>query len=445
MYHEADIGFDVFVAKASDNSFIFITSWGGETTEVRYLPADAPDQGEPRVFAPRQSGIEYELAHQNGSFLIRTNEGAENYRILIAPDDDPGQRRELVPHDPGVLLGGMHPFASRLVVDGRRGGFSQLFLVDPASGALAALEWPAASHVVDIDPHENPDYAAGVVRAHYTSLTTPPSVYDVDLASGELTLLKQAEIPSGFEKAAYVTERLSATATDGAKVPISVLRRRSQPAGPGPLLLMGYGSYGYSYDPRFDANVLSLVDRVVTYAIAHIRGGEEMGRAWYKNGKLLHKRNTFTDFIAAADALVAMGRTTRDQLIIRGGSARGPLMGAVTNLRPDLARAVVAEVPFVDVMRMFDPTLPLTTGEYMEWGNPADPEYFAYMRSYSPYDNVAAVAYPEMLLTAGLTDHQVPYWQPAKWLARIRAQNTGPRPQYLRTNLGAGHSGASGR
>jgi oligopeptidase B len=293
----------------------------------------------------------------------------------------------------------------------------------------------------------NPEFDTAVLRFHYSSLITPDSTVDYDLVSGTWTVKKQQEIPSGYDPSQYTSERLTATAPDGAQVPISLVYRKGlQRDGRSPLLLEGYGSYGYSNDPGFDARLLSLLDRGFAYAIAHIRGGSELGRAWYEQGRLMHKRNTFTDFIACAEHLIAEGYTTPERLAIMGGSAGGLLMGAVTNMRPELFGAVVALVPFTNVITaMLMPELPLTVIEYEQWGNPADAEQFAYMLSYSPYENVEAKAYPPILVKAGLNDLQVPYWDPAKWVARLRTHKTDGNPLLLITNMDAGHSGASGR
>lgn len=444
LYREEDEVFGLHLAAAKDRSFIILTSGSMNSSEVRYLRADDP-ANEPRLLAPRRPEVLSYLDHWGDDFLILTNDEAHNFKLLAVPDADPAAApRELVPHRPEVLLQDLEVFDRQVAIFGREGGFSQLFLLDPRTLDLRRVPFPETAYTVRAG--ENPEPDAPALRVSYSSLVTPMTVFDVDLETGERTLLKQDEIPSGHDPDRYVTERLFATATDGTSIPISLVRHRDTPAGPGPLVLTGYGSYGYSSDPWFGPNRLSLLDRGVTWAIAHIRGGQELGRHWYEDGKLLRKMNTFTDFIAVADHLVSAGLTTPDQLIITGDSAGGLLMGAVTNLRPDLARAVVAGVPFVDVMRvMLDPTLPLTTGEFVEWGDPRQPAFYDYMGAYSPYDNVANAAYPEMLITGGLEDDQVPYWQPAKWIAKLRASTTSGRPLYLRMNMGAGHGGSSGR
>jgi oligopeptidase B len=318
-------------------------------------------------------------------------------------------------------------------------------ILELATGTEHLVAFPEP--VYTVRPHANPEFDTSVFRFSYTSLVTPNSVVDYDLDRRTWTVRKQQEVVGGYDPTLYRSERLFATAPDGTRVPVSLVYRLPLVRdGSRPLLLQGYGSYGYSFDPAFSSNALSLLDRGWVLAIAHIRGGEDMGRAWYEHGKLLHKRNTFTDFIAAAEHLVAAGYTSPERLAINGGSAGGLLMGAVTNMRPDLFRAVVAEVPFVDVVNtMLDATLPLTVIEYDEWGNPEDPAYYEYIRSYSPYDNVASRDYPHILVTAGLNDPRVAYWEPAKWTARLRARKTDRNRLLLKTNMGAGHGGASGR
>ncbi|MDQ3692756.1 MAG: S9 family peptidase [Chloroflexota bacterium] len=444
LYREEDQIFNLELAKANDRSYIFLTSASMDSSEVRYLPADSP-MAELRLFAPRRPDILYFLDHVDDEFLVLTNERARNFKLLAVPVAEPAAApRELIPHRADVLLQELAVFASGIAIFGREAGFSQLSLLDRRTLDLRRV--PFDEEVYTVHAGENPEYDAGTVRVAYSSLVTPWSVYDVNLETGERTLLKRDEIPSGHDPERYVTERRFATAADGTSIPISLVRRRDAPSGPGPLLLYGYGSYGFSIEPWFNPSRFSLLDRDVTFAIAHIRGGQELGRHWYEDGRLLKKMNTFTDFIDAADHLVAVGLTRPDQLIIMGGSAGGLLMGAVTNLRPDLARAVVAEVPFVDVMRvMLDPSLPLTAGEFVEWGDPSDPAAYDYMRAYSPYDNVERTAYPEMLITGGIEDDQVQYWQPAKWIAKLRTRSTSGQPLFLRVNMGAGHSGSSGR
>jgi oligopeptidase B len=355
----------------------------------------------------------------------------------------------VLPHRPDVKLDSTDAFRDHLVVYEREAGLRQIRILDLAGGA------PGGGHLIGfpepvytVRQHENPEFDTTLLRFTYTSMVTPPSVVDYDMAARTWTVRKQTEVLGGYDPARYRSERLFATAPDGTRVPISLVYQLplERPGGPRPLLLNGYGAYGISYDPAFSSSSLSLLDRGFVVAIAHVRGGEEMGRPWYEGGKLLHKPNSFTDFIAAAEHLVAEGVTAPDRLAISGGSAGGLLMGAVTNLRPDLFRAVLAEVPFVDVVNtMLDASLPLTVIEYDEWGNPNDPAYYACIRSYSPYDNVRPQPYPHMLITAGLNDPRVAYWEPAKFTARLRSLKTDTNRLLLRTNMGAGHGGASGR
>jgi oligopeptidase B len=399
------------------------------------------------VVEPRRAGIEYTVTHHGERFYIVTNDEASNFRLVAAPVSSPGRAHwtPVLPYRPETKLDAAESFERHLVLWERSEGLRQLRVLELATGDEHLVAFPEPVYAVR--PNENPEFETTVFRFSYTSLVTPNSVVDYDLAARTWTVRKQTEVLGGYDPTRYRSERLFAAAPDGTRVPVSLVYRLPlERDGRQPLLLQGYGSYGYSYDPAFSSNALSLLDRGWVVAIAHIRGGEEMGRAWYEDGKLLSKRNTFTDFIAAAEYLVAEGYTAPDRLAITGGSAGGLLMGAVTNMRPDLFRAVVAEVPFVDVVNtMLDATLPLTVIEYDEWGNPNDPAYYEYIRSYSPYDNVASRDYPHILVTAGLNDPRVAYWEPAKWTARLRALKTDRNRLLLRTNMGAGHGGASGR
>ena len=367
---------------------------------------------------------------------------------MEADDDAPALDawRELIPHREDVLITGFELFRDHLVVAERHAGLTRI-RVRPWDGAEHHIAFDEPAYAVSIDTNREPETAT--LRFHYSSMTTPPSVYDYDMTTRARTLLKREEVLGDFDPLRYETERLFATAPDGVRVPISLVRRRGKAAGGGgaPLLLYGYGAYGISMEPTFRSARLSLLDRGFTYAIAHIRGGEELGRWWYDDGKLRKKKNTFTDFIACGEHLVAAGLTAPEQLYAMGGSAGGLLMGAVVNLRPDLFHGAVAQVPFVDVVTtMLDESLPLTTGEYDEWGNPNEPGAYAYIRSYSPYDNMEPVAWPHLLVMTGLHDSQVQYWEPAKWVARRRAlQPDDGRRLLLKTNMDAGHGGASGR
>jgi oligopeptidase B len=447
VHFEADESFFIDIGRTRSNAFMMLDIASHSTSEVRYASADRPD--EPfRVIEPRRAGIEYTVTHHDDRFFITTNDGAPNFRLVSAPVTDPSRERwtEVFPNRPDVKVDSTDAFRSHLVVYEREAGLRQIRIVDLATGAGHLVEFPEP--VYTVHQHENPEFDTTLLRFTYTSLVTPASVIDYDLAARTWTVKKQTEVLGGYDPARYRSERLFATAPDGTRVPVSLVYQLplERPGGPRPLLLTGYGAYGVSYDPGFSSSNLSLLDRGMIVAIAHVRGGEEMGRAWYEGGKLLHKRHTFTDFIAAAEHLVAEGFTAPDRLAIIGGSAGGLLMGAVTNIRPDLFRAVVSEVPFVDVVNtMLDASLPLTVIEYDEWGNPNDAESYSYIRSYSPYDNVTAQAYPHMLVTAGLNDPRVAYWEPAKFTARLRALKTDGNRLLLKTNMGAGHGGASGR
>jgi oligopeptidase B len=447
VHFEADESFFIDIGRTRSNAFMMLDIASHSTSEVRYASADRPE--EPfRVIEPRRAGIEYTVTHHDDRFFITTNDGAPNFRLVSAPVTEPSRERwtDVFPNRPGVKVDSTDAFREHLVVYEREAGLKQIRIVELASGADHLVEFPEP--VYTVHQHENPEFDTTLLRFTYTSLVTPASVVDYDLAARTWTVRKQTEVLGGYDPARYRSERLFATAPDGTLVPVSLVYQLplERPGGPRPLLLTGYGAYGVSYDPAFSSSNLSLLDRGMIVAIAHVRGGEEMGRAWYEGGKLLHKRHTFTDFIAAAEHLVAEGFTAPDRLAIIGGSAGGLLMGAVANLRPDLFRVVVAEVPFVDVVNtMLDASLPLTVIEYDEWGNPNEAASYAYIRSYSPYDNVAAQAYPHMLVTAGLNDPRVAYWEPAKFTARLRALKTDANRLLLKTNMGAGHGGASGR
>jgi oligopeptidase B len=446
VYTEPDEAFFVDVELARSGEWIILELASHTTSEVHVLPAAEPE-GAFRVVQPREHGIEYTLAHRGDRFYIVTNDGAENFRLVEAPVADPRKEnwRDVLPHRPAVKLDGIDAFERHLVVYERENGLRHIRVIDLESGAQHTVEFPES--VYTIHRSGNPEFHTVTLRFVYTSLVTPSMVVDYDMNSRTRVVRKQTVVRGGYDATRYRTERVSARAADGTAVPISLVWREPlQLDGQRPLLLIGYGAYGVSYDPSFSTHYLSLLDRGFVVAIAHIRGGEEMGRRWYEDGKLLKKQNSFTDFIAAAEHLVASGYTRPERLAINGGSAGGLLMGAVTNLRPDLFHAVVAEVPFLDVMStMLDPTLPLTVIEYEEWGNPNEAEYYRYMRAYSPYDNITAKPYPHMLLTGGLNDPRVAYWEPAKWTARLRARKTDGNRLLLKTNMGAGHGGASGR
>ncbi|HEX8432331.1 MAG TPA: S9 family peptidase, partial [Longimicrobium sp.] len=413
--------FTLGLERTKDRRFILLSSTSFSASEVSYLAADRPN-GEFRVLRPRQEGVEYAVEHHGDRFLITTNENAPNFKLVEAPEADPraANWKDLVPASDSTLLDGIDVFRDFLVLYQRGNALRKLRVVPLRGGAPYDVDFPEPVYTFNVAA--NPEFDSPTFRFTYTSLVTPPAVYDFDMARRTRELRKATEVVGGYDPSLYGTERSWARAPDGTMVPVSIVYRKPLVRdGRRPMLLYAYGSYGSSTDPNFNSNLLSLLDRGVVYAIAHTRGGQEMGRSWYDQGKLLNKRNTFTDFIAAAEHLTREGYTSPERLAIRGGSAGGLLMGAVVNMRPDLFRAVVADVPFVDVINtMLDASIPLTTGEWLQWGNPAEPEYYAYMKSYSPYDNVERKAYPAMLVTAGLNDPRVGYWEPAKWVALLR-------------------------
>lgn len=447
LYHEADEQYFLFVTKSRSRAYILAWSHSYTADEWHILPADQPE-ADFRVFQPRQRGLEYSLEHHSGHFFIRTNLDAVNFRLMKTPVGVTGLEnwREIVPHRADTLLEDMQAFENRLVLYERRDGLKQI-RISAADGVSNARYVAFPEPVYTYYQAGNPEFETGVLRFQYTSLVTPKSVIDFDMEKDDWQVVKQDEIPSGYDPALFTCERQFATAPDGTRVPISLLYKRGvQRDGSNPTLLYGYGSYGMSVEPAFNANRLSLVERGFVFAIAHIRGGSEMGRAWYEDGKMLNKRNTFTDFIACAEHLIAEKYTSTPKLAIMGRSAGGLLVGAVLTMRPDLFGVAIADVPFVDVINtMSDPTIPLTTMEYDQWGNPDDQEYFDYMMSYSPYDNLRAADYPHILIGAGLNDPRVAYWEPAKFVAKLRELKTNDSMLVLKTNFDAGHAGASGR
>ena len=445
VFQEDDERFFVEIELTRSEAFIVIAVESKTTSEAWILPAGDPTASL-RLVARREPGHEYHLDHQDDRFVILTNLDAEDFRVVTAPADEPGTEHwtELVANEPGRRITSVDAFAGHLVMYEWAGGMQRLrILFDDGTERVLAFDEPVHS----VEPGANAEYRTTRFRFDYESLVTPASVYDEDVRTGERRLLKQTPVLDGFDPKQYDTARTWAVAPDGARVPVDLVWKRGvERDGTAPLVLYGYGSYEYSMPPWFSVARLSLLDRGVVWALAHPRGGGELGRQWYLHGKLLEKRNTFTDFIAAAEHLAAEGWAAPDKIAIRGGSAGGLLVGAAMELRPELFAAVVAEVPFVDVLNtMLDPSLPLTVPEYEEWGDPRDPAAYAYMRSYSPYDNVEAKAYPHMLVTGGLNDPRVACWEPAKWTARLRARRTDRNRLLLRTNMGAGHAGASGR
>jgi len=444
VYEDKDETYYVGVFKTKSRSYIMIQSSQTMATEYSYIRADQPDAPFKVIF-PRERGHEYYANHFGDYFYILSNDHAKNFRLMRTPVARPGRDnwQEVIPHRADVLLEDFEFFKDYLVLTERKDGLVQL-RVRPWSGQNEYyLDFGEPAYLAYVST--NLEFDTPVLRYGYTSLTTPSSTYDYDMKTRQKTLLKRDQILGGFDPANYVSERFYTTARDGARVPVSIVYRKGI-ARPGPLLLTGYGSYGSSSDPTFSSDRLSLLDRGFAFAIAHIRGGSEMGRAWYENGRQLQKKNSFNDFVDVADDLIRRGYTSSDRLFARGASAGGLLMGAVVNMRPELFRGVIAGVPYVDVITtMMDSTIPLTTGEYDEWGNPHDSTFYRYMLSYSPYDHVERKAYPNLLITAGLYDTQVLYVEPAKWTARLRAMKTDSNRLILRTNMEAGHGGASGR
>jgi len=446
VYEDKDETYYVGVSKTKSRSYIMIQSSQTMATEYSYIRADQPDAPFTVIF-PRERGHEYYANHFGDYFYILSNDHAKNFRLMRTPVARPGRDnwQEVIPHRADVLLEDFEFFKDYLVLTERKDGLVQLRVRPWTGGGQNEyyLDFSDPAYLAYVST--NLEFDTPVLRYAYTSLTTPSSTYDYDMKTRQKTLLKRDQILGGFDPANYVSERFFTTARDGARVPVSVVYRKGI-ARPAPLLLTGYGSYGSSSDPTFSSDRLSLLDRGFAFAIAHIRGGSEMGRAWYENGRQLQKKNTFTDFADVADDLIRRGYTSSDRLFARGASAGGLLMGAVVNMRPELFKGIIAGVPYVDVITtMMDSTIPLTTGEYDEWGNPHDSTFYRYMLSYSPYDHVERKAYPNLLLTAGLYDTQVLYVEPAKWTARLRAMKTDSNRLILRTNMEAGHGGASGR
>jgi len=442
---EDDEHFELNVELSKSERFIFITNSSQVTSECLFLRSDQPDQ-EPLLIEPRRDEIEYSVDHQEDRFLIVTNDGATNFRLLAAPVSSPGRSSwtEVVPERPGVRLNFIDVHKGYVVLGERSQGLERLEVLHSTSGGLHVVEQPDAAYTAF--PGSSPDYDSSVMRFFYTSLTAPWSAVDYEMDTRRRTIVKEQPVRGGYNREDYVSERLWATAPDEVQVPISLVYRRDLRRDGSPLLLYGYGAYEHSNDPMFDSARLSLLDRGFVFAIAHVRGGGEMGREWYENGRLLHKRNTFDDFVACAEHLVTEGYTAPQRLAIRGRSAGGLLIGAVLNQRPDLFACAVAQVPFVDALTtMLDEKLPLTVNEYDEWGNPAQLDFYRYIKGYSPYDNLRPVEYPALLVMGGLNDPRVSYWEPAKWVARLRTMNRGDRPIVLKTQMGAGHMGPSGR
>ena len=442
---EPDERFFVGVDHTRDRAFVLLEIGSKITSEIHLVDGHAPASA-PRVVWPRREDVLYDVVHHTGTLYVRTNDAGRNFRAVSVPAAEPSAKPvEVRPHDPDVYLTGLQSFRDHLVFWERRECLPAVRIRTLSTGAEHQVAFPEAAY--DVSPEQNPSFESHELRLTYMSPKTPKTVLVFDMDDHERAVLKVWPV-IGYDARNYEVERLWATAPDGERIPISMLRRKDQTPATGrhPLYLIGYGSYGLSYPASFRSTRMSLVDRGVIVAIAHIRGGAERGRTWYEDGKFEHKTNTFTDFIAAAEHLIVEGWTKPSTLAIQGGSAGGLLMGAVMNMRPDLFGAVVANVPFVDALNtMFDDKLPLTVTEYDEWGDPNDREVFDRMRAYAPYENVAAVAYPHMYVTAGLNDPRVGYWEPAKWVQKLRATSTGDRPILFKVHLGAGHGGQSGR
>ncbi|WP_317130498.1 S9 family peptidase [Sphingobacterium olei] len=446
VYEEKDNTNYIGVGKSKNAQYILIYSGATLSSEVFYLDANDPN-GKFRVFQPRMKEVLYSVIPLADRFLILTNDEATNFKVMQCPLDKTGKENwtEFIPHRPDVLVEGIEEFKNHLVISERKNGLTNLAIRNLSNHSEHYLEMGEPAYKVFSSTNE--EYDSEVVRYGYTSLVTPSSTYDYNMESREKTLLKQQEVLGGYNAEQYVTERLFATAKDGIKVPISlVYKQGTKKDGSAPLYLYAYGSYGASMDATFSSSRLSLLDRGFIFAIAHIRGGEEMGRQWYEDGKMMKKINTFTDFIDCGEYLIAQKYTSKGHLYAEGGSAGGLLMGAVINMAPDLWNGVIAAVPFVDVVNtMLDESIPLTTNEYDEWGNPNNKEAYEYMKSYSPYENIEAKDYPNLLVTTGLHDSQVQYFEPAKWVAKLRATKTGDQVILLKTDMDFGHGGASGR
>jgi oligopeptidase B len=451
VYEEKDERFNIGAGRTRDDRYIILECASHTTTEEQILPADDPT-GDWKLLEPRRDEIEYYADHRNGQLYIRVNDAGRNFRLVTTPLETPGREhwKELIPHRPEAMLEEVDLFAEHAVTWERIAGLQRVNVIDfrgagPEFGASREIAFPEP--VYSTHPYANRVYDTKKYRYAYQSLVTPASVFEYDVATGESKLLKQVEVPGGFDRTLYASERIFARAGDGVEIPVSLVWRRDQrDPGKNPLWIYGYGAYGYSLPMGFNSNRLSLLDRGLVLAYAHVRGGGDMGKPWHDAGRLMKKKNTFTDFIDVTEHLMARGYGAVDRVAAEGGSAGGLLMGAIVNLRPDLYRAIVSHVPFVDVMNtMLDPTLPLTVPEYEEWGDPGQKDAFEYMLSYSPYDNLEAKDYPAMLVKTSLHDSQVMYWEPAKYVAKMRTLRTDGRYLILHTNLTAGHGGASGR
>lgn len=446
--HEEDESYYLFCNKTRDDALITTYHLSTTTREMRFMDANDPTS-ELRILQPRIAGLEYVAAHHKGTFFIISNDGAKNFKLSAAAIATPGREhwREILPHREDVLVEYVDAFDQYLVVHERKNGLRQ-FRISDADGLSQVRYIPFPEPTYSVYLEGNHEFETNILRLKYSSLITPNSIIDVHMDTGEWEVKKEDDIPSGHDKSQYVMERIHATAPDGTQVPISIAYRKDMQKkdGTNPALMYGYGSYGATIDPYFDSNRFSLIDRGFVYAIGHIRGGYDMGRNWYEQGKMEHKINTFTDFIACAEHLIREGYVAKDKLAIQGGSAGGLLVGACMTMRPDLFKAVIAKVPFMDVVTtMSDPTVPLTTQEYDQWGNPEHKDAFEYMLQYSPYDNIRATEYPNLLITTGLNDPRVAFWEPAKFTAKLREMKTDDNLVIFYVNYDSGHAGASGR
>ncbi|MBW4569370.1 MAG: S9 family peptidase [Tolypothrix carrinoi HA7290-LM1] len=446
IYHEPDDTYNLDLGKTRSEAYILMILQSSITTEIHYLDANNPT-GDFQIIHPRTTGMEYDVEHHSDYFYIVTNDEATNFKLVKTPVATPNKEnwQTVIPHREDVMLSGVSLFTNHLVIYERKAGLQTARVQNLSTGKENNITFPEPTYT--FYEGNNPEFNTNILRFNYTSLITPLSVFDYDMETDKRELKKETEVLGGYDKSHYKSEWLMATAKDGTQIPISIVYKQGiEKDGKNPLFMTGYGSYGYSYPVMFSSTRLTLLDRGMVYAIAHIRGGEEMGRKWYEDGKFLQKKNTFTDFIACAEYLIGEKWTQSDRLVISGGSAGGLLMGAVINMRPDLFKVVVADVPFVDVVTtILDTSLPLSAMEWEEWGNPNDKVYYDYMKSYSPYDNVEAKDYPDILITAGLNDSRVKYWEPAKWTAKLRELKTDNNILLLKTNMSAGHGGASGR
>ncbi|MDQ2766125.1 MAG: S9 family peptidase [Gemmatimonadota bacterium] len=445
VFEDDDVLNNVNVGRTKSGKFILIADDGFTSSEWRAIPTATPTTA-PRVLAPRRANVEYTVDHIDGAFLMLTNDGARNFKIMRIPEGDfsPAKWTEWQANSDSVFVEGIEPFKHFVVVTERSGGLPRLRVRDLITNATHFISFPESAY--GVFPSQNAEFDTPTLRFQYSSLVTPASTYDYDMSSHSRVLKKRLEVP-GFDPAQYEVKRLMVAARDGVRVPVSMIVRKGwKQDGSHPLLLYAYGSYGYTTEATFNSPVLSLVDRGFAYAIAHIRGGQEMGRQWYDDGKMMNKKNTFNDFVDVADYLEKEKFTSAGKMVANGGSAGGLLMGAVSNMRPDLFRAIVADVPFVDVINtMLDASLPLTSQEWQQWGDPHIKEQYEYMKTYSPYDNVEHKAYPWMLVTSSLNDSQVSYWEPTKWVAKLRATKTDANPLYFKINMAGGHGGSSGR